>query len=319
MKQEQFIASKQACWQEFEQLCQPDNKKKATVLPAHFPALYRQICHDLAMVRSRQYSPLLAQQLNQLVLLGQQRLYSNRKNQFRQLLELAQTAFPRALYENRQMLLINLIAFWGLGLIAMIAVLIYPDWVYTLVGQSTVLDIERMYDPSGSIQSDQRQASDDALMLGFYIYNNIGIAFQMFASGLLFCVGALYGLLFNSFFFGAISGHIINSGFQAPFFSFVITHGSFELTAIIIASAAGCQMGYALLNPKQLSRSYALKLAAQKVFPLIVGAFLMLLLAAFIEAFWSPRDIDNLYKYIAGAICWAYVIFRLYRGMRYAA
>jgi uncharacterized membrane protein SpoIIM required for sporulation len=111
----------------------------------------------------------------------------------------------------------------------------------------------------------------------------------------------------------------VNVGFEGPFFSFVITHGSFELTAIIIASAAGCQIGYGLLNPGQYTRAYAMKQAAQKALPLIVGAFLMLVIAAFIEAFWSPRDIANEVKYLVGSGCWAYVIFRLYRGMRYGA
>ena len=56
-----------------------------------------------------------------------------------------------------------------------------------------------------------------------------------------------------------------------------------------------------------------MKQAAQKALPLIVGAFLMLVIAAFIEAFWSPRDIANEVKYLVGSGCWAYVIFRLYR------
>ena len=42
--------------------------------------------------------------------------------------------------------------------------------------------------------------------------------------------------------------------------------------------------------------------------PLIVGAFLMLVLAAFIEAFWSPRDIANEIKYSVGSACWAFVL-----------
>ncbi len=141
----------------------------------------------------------------------------------------------------------------------------------------------------------------------------------MFAGGVLFCVGAAFFLLFNSFYFGAVAAHIVNVGFEGLFFSFVITHGSFELTAIIIASAAGCQIGYGILSPGQYTRAYAMKHAAQKALPLIVGAFLMLVIAAFIEAFWSPRDIAYEIKYIVGSGCWCYVIFRLYKGMRYGA
>ena len=43
----------------------------------------------------------------------------------------------------------------------------------------------------------------------------------------------------------------------------------------------------------------------------------MLVIAAFIEAFWSPRDIANEIKYVVGAGLLGVVIFRLYKGMRY--
>ncbi|AXV64702.1 stage II sporulation protein M [Pseudoalteromonas lipolytica] len=316
MKQTQFVKSNTQSWDEFKALCEMERSES---LPIHFPNLYRKICNDLAIAQSRQYSPILVEQINRLVQLGQKRLYLSRSNQFSELWHVARTAFPRALYENRVMLAVNLLAFWGLALIAFIWVRLDPDAAYTFLGQGTLLNIEKMYDPSGSVQSAERGASQDLLMFGVYIYNNIGIAFQMFAGGVLFCVGAAFFLLFNSFYFGAIAAHIVNVGFEGPFFSFVITHGSFELTAIIIASAAGCRIGYALLNPGQFTRAYAIKQAAQKALPLIVGAFLMLVIAAFIEAFWSPRDIANEIKYTVGSGCWAYVLYRLYKGMRYGA
>lgn len=314
MKQHQFVNSNDQVWYEFKSLCELGDKES---LPSHFPKLYRKICNDLAIARTRHYSPMLVERLNRLVHQGQKRLYQTPKNQFAEILYLSRNAFPRALYENRLMLSINLVAFFFLALIAFIWVRLDPDAVYTFLGQSTVLEIEKMYDPSGSVQSQARSSGQDVMMFGVYIYNNIGIAFQMFAGGVLFCVGAVFALLFNSFYFGAIAGHIVNIGFEGPFFSFVVTHGSFELTAIIIASAAGCQIGYGLLNPGQYTRSYAIRHAAQKALPLIVGAFIMLVLAAFIEAFWSPRDIANEFKFFTGAICWSYVIYRLYKGMRY--
>ncbi|WP_024610173.1 stage II sporulation protein M [Pseudoalteromonas sp. TB64] len=314
MKQNQFVNNSDKQWNEFEALCKLDDKIN---LPLHFPKLYRKICNDLAIARTRHYSPMLVERLNRLVHQGQKRLYQTPKNQFREILYLVRNSFPRALYENRLMLAINLVAFFSFALIAFIWVWLDPDAVYTFLGQSTVLEIEKMYDPSGTVQSQERSGGQDVMMFGVYIYNNIGIAFQMFAGGVLFCVGAVFALLFNSFYFGTIAAHIINIGFSGPFFSFVVTHGSFELTAIIVASAAGCQIGYGLLNPGQYTRSYAIKNAAQKALPLIVGAFLMLVLAAFIEAFWSPRDIAYEFKFATGAICWSYVIYRLYKGMRY--
>jgi hypothetical protein len=46
------------------------------------------------------------------------------------------------------------------------------------------------------------------------------------------------------------------------------------------------------------------------------GVFALLLLAAFIEAFWSPRDFDATIKYSVGATCWALLYLYLFFGGR---
>ncbi len=315
MKQNQFVKLHSQRWLEFESHCNQFDE----ALLVSFPDEYRRICCDLSLARTRDYSPALVSKLNALVRLGQGRLYQSEGLGFWSVLQLFGQTFPTALYENRYYIWAALCLFWGLALAAFCWVLKDPDAVYHFMGPGSVRDIESMYNPSGSVQTGERGTDSNVLMFGVYIYNNIGIAFQMFAGGALFCIGALLPLLFNSFYFGAVSAHIVNAGFETPFFSFVITHGSFELTAIIIAGAAGCKIGFNLLSPGEYTRSYAIKKAGQSVLPLIVGAFVMLVIAAFIEAFWSPLDIPVTFKYIAGAVCWGYVLIGLYKGTRYGA
>lgn len=310
MKQNQFVQHNQVRWQSFETDCQ--NEKEA--LPDTFPASYRQICADLATAKTRHYSPALVEKLNQLVLSGQSRLYVAETLSFKQVLSVFAQSVPKALHENRYYIWGATLAFYGLALVAYIWVQINPEAVYYFMQPSNVASLEAMYNPSGAVQSETRGVDSDLLMFGVYIYNNIGIAFQMFGGGAMFCIGALFPLLFNSFYFGAVSGHIVNVGFEQPFFSFVITHGSFELTAIVIAGAAGCRIGMSLLNPGRYSRAYAIKEAGKKVLPLVVACFVMLVIAAFVEAFWSPRDIAAEIKYVVGSLCWALVLYRLYKG-----
>ncbi len=314
MKQSQFVKLNQSRWQNFEDLCSSDNKQ---ALPANFGQLYRQICNDLAIARSRHYSPSLIDKLNVFVATGQKHLYQGEKASMTSLYSLFKQNFMASLYLNRYYLWIALLAFYGLALVVYLWVLISPDAVYHFLDVQSLNQIEQMYDPAGKVQQDERGADSNVLMFGVYIYNNIGIAFQMFGGGALFGFGALLPLLFNSFYFGAVSAHIVHLGYQETFFSFVITHGSFELTAIAVAGAAGCKIGFNLLNPGQYSRGFAVKQAGKAVLPLIVGAFIMLMLAAVIEAFWSPLDIPNIFKYVVGTLCWLYVIRIFYRGTRY--
>lgn len=313
MKQNQFVRQNQTRWQEFENFCEKNNDNT----PTDFGQRYRLICHDLAIARTRHYSPSLIDKLNAFVRLGQTQLYQNEGVKIKGLLTIFSHSFSQALYQNRYYMWGSLIAFWGLALVAYIWVTLAPDAVYYFLEPGAVRNIENMYDPAGKVQTDARGVAQDVMMFGVYIYNNIGIAFQMFGGGILFGVGALLPLLFNSFYFGAISAHIVNIGYQESFFSFVVTHGSFELTAIIIAGAAGCKIGFSLLNPGQYARAYAIKQAGKSVVPLIVGAFIMLVIAAIIEAFWSPLDIPSVFKYSVGAVFWWYIIVRLYKGTRF--
>ena len=71
------------------------------------------------------------------------------------------------------------------------------------------------------------------------------------------------------------------------FWSFVIGHGAFELTAVTFAGAAGLKLGWALLAPGRLSRGEALRQAAAKAIQLVAGVILLLLVAAFVEGYWS--------------------------------
>lgn len=312
MKQDTFVRNSKQRWQEFESIVED----KAS-LGLDYPERYRALCTDLSIARSRHYSPLLVEKLNNLVRMGQRRFYKNEKGALRKIISAVQHDFPIALYDNRYYVWASFAIFFGLGLIGFIAIVLKPDWIYFILNGDSINSIESMYDPEGSIQEGYRDREDDVLMFGVYIYNNIGIAFQTFAGGLFFGIGALFYLIFNGVYFGVISGHIANIGYQDPFFSFVIGHGSFELTAIAISGAAGCRMGFALLKPHKLSRMAALQKAAAGALPLIVGAFVMLVVAAGLEAFWSPRDFPVSIKYAVGAVLWAWVLFRLVRGMRY--
>jgi uncharacterized membrane protein SpoIIM required for sporulation len=153
-------------------------------------------------------------------------------------------------------------------------------------------------------------------MFGYYIMHNIGIAFQTFASGLLFGLGSAFFLFFNGLMVGAVAGHLTHIGYGQTFWSFVVGHGAFELSAIALAGAAGLQLGWALIAPGRLPRSEALRLAARKSVLLICGVMLFLLIAAFIEAYWSSTvGVAPTTKYLVGAALWLLVaVYLLFAG-----
>jgi uncharacterized membrane protein SpoIIM required for sporulation len=92
-------------------------------------------------------------------------------------------------------------------------------------------------------------------------------------------------------------------------YSFVVTHAAFELTAIVLAGAAGIRLGHALIVPGRQTRVQSLVNAARATMPIIYGVTVMLLIAAAVEAFWSSSRLLPLpVKYSVAALCWAVVI-----------
>jgi uncharacterized membrane protein SpoIIM required for sporulation len=146
-------------------------------------------------------------------------------------------------------------------------------------------------------------------MFGFYIRNNIGIAFQCFAGGLFAGLGSVLFLAYNGAFSGAIAGYLTARGMAPTFYSFIATHSAFELTAIVLAGAAGLRIGHALLAPRRLTRRQALVQATRDSAVILYGVVAMLLVAAGIEAFWSSAHwLVPAIKYGGAALCWMAVL-----------
>lgn len=315
MKQEQFEQTHGPQWREYEALIstlqqgkKAKDESEADALAA-FPRHYRQLCHHLSLAKTRGYTSTLLNYLNALVLQGHRELYRRKTGYSRYLLNFILAEFPCVVRRHAAKFwlattLFYLPAFLWVGL-----VWAWPEMIYHLISPEQVTQFEDMYNPALDKIGRERQADSDLYMFGYYISHNIGIAFQTFASGLMFVVGSLFFLLFNGMFLGAVAGHIVNLGYYDTFFPFVIGHGAFELTAITIAGAAGIHMGYALIAPGPTRRLIALRLASRESVKLIGGAGLMLVIAAFLEAFWSSSStLTPWVKYSVGAVFWIMVI-----------
>jgi uncharacterized membrane protein SpoIIM required for sporulation len=313
MKQELFENHYKPLWQQFnDQLTELEHQKKLRrrAEVAGFSDHYRQICHHLALAQERQYSPYLIDQLNQLALRGHQQLYQRHNNILYNVVQFILIGFPATIRRELNLILLSSLLFFGSLLLMAALTYFNPSLVYSVYPEGSVREFSEMYDPENKkAMQDNRSASDDFVMFGFYIKNNIGIGFQTFASGFLLGIGALFNLLFNGIAIGAVMGYLTNLGYGETFFPFVVGHGAFELTGIAIAGAAGLKLGYGLLCPGRLSRKQSLIQAAREAMPLVYGVLFLLLVAAFIEAFWSSSSyLSNTSKYVAGGCFWLLVL-----------
>jgi uncharacterized membrane protein SpoIIM required for sporulation len=318
MKQSLFESRHKAEWERFALALERLERGKQTSQVSGFPKAYRRLCQHLALAQERGYSSFLIDSLQQQALRGHQQLYRHRSRLGANLLSFILADFPRLVRSEWPFVLVAGLLFFGSLIGVGVLVHAFPELVYNLIPADQVREMQGMYDPvAGHLgRTTERAASEDWVMFGYYVMHNIGIAFQTFASGLLAGVGSAFFLFYNGLVIGAVAGHLSEIGFGQTFWPFVIGHGAFELTAIALAGAAGLKLGWALIAPGRLTRGEALRLAARKSVLLICGVMLFLLIAAFIEAYWSAKTtVMPLTKYAVGAALWALVaMYLLFAG-----
>lgn len=309
MKQIEFEQLHGAFWDRMQHMLESNSADIKSGV-GEFPADYRRLCQHLAMAKSRRYAPGLSNRLNQLVSLGYQALYGQRISNRGLIMEFLLIGFPAALRSNAAYLWIAGAVFVLPYLAMMIACLVNDQMLYSVMDAGNVRMMEAMYEPSIEKFGRESQASTDLFMFGFYIYNNIGIAFKCFATGLFAGVGSLFMLAYNGVVIGGVSGHLTALGYTETFYPFVIGHGSFELTAIVFSGAAGLKLGWALIAPGKYTRVKAMHFAAIDAIKIMYGVFIMLTIAAFLEAFWSASaSIPVPVKYLVGSVLWVAVYY----------
>lgn len=323
MKQEDFEQRYTPDWEALEGWLREMEKRRAesdqsVCDSTRVPALYRRVCHHLALARRRGYSPALQERLNQMALGGHRHLYASRPRIRPRLIRFVSVGFPTAFRENWRFMSLSAFLFATPMIALIVAVQVEPMLVYSVISPWDAARFEQMYDPDNRVLGRERGSASDFSMFGHYIYNNVSIALRMFGGGILAGIGTIGVLFFNGLFLGTIAGHLTYVGFTSTFWSFVVGHGALELTALIIAGGAGLKLGYAIWAPGRRRRIDALIRTARQCLPLIYGASVMLVLAAIVEAYWSSTTwLPPSSKYLAGASLWLLVgIYLLCAGRR---
>jgi uncharacterized membrane protein SpoIIM required for sporulation len=270
--------------------------------------LYRHTCGHLAIARSRSYPSHLVDRLEHLTAACHQLIYQQREFGIASLLRVATHDFPAAVRAQKAYVAVATLIFMVPALVLGFLVHAQPELILSVVDPETAAEFDSMYSSSAESIGRFRSVDTDWMMFGVYIRNNIGVAFQCFAGGLFAGLGSIFFLAFNGAFGGAIAGYLTERGLGSTFYSFIVTHAAFELTAIVLAGAAGLRIGHSLLAPGRHTRVQSLIAASRDSVVLLYGVTGMLVVAAVIEAFWSSASwLPHTVKYGVAALCWVVV------------
>lgn len=312
--QDEFVAQRRESWRELERLLVL-GKELHRSLPADISraaSLYRSVCADLMRARAV-FGPDLVRYLDGLAGRAHNLLYGTRAYRLAGLWELIARQFPRTLRRRWQFFAVANAVFYLPFVLSLLATLVSAQFAETVLPPSALANMEAMYEQGFD---SGRDIHENSQMAGFYVFNNVGIAFRCFATGVLFGLGSLFYAVYNGLIMGVVFGWVIRAGHGVNIMTFVCGHGPFELTAIVISTAAGLQMGWALVQTHGRTRMGSLRSQAHELGHLIVGAAAMLIIAAIVEGYWSPSGLPNQVKWAACAAFTAFVIAWLVFGGR---
>jgi uncharacterized membrane protein SpoIIM required for sporulation len=320
MNKRQFVRQRRGAWKQFESLLKSLSgvslkRRKAKEISV-YSRLLRELSNDLATIRSRDWGLGLVDYLNALVARGHSAFYAAPPTDWSPLVRFLTAEFPRLFRRRIGYFLVAAVLFFVPGGLAWAVIQADPSLAPRLIAPEQLDEFDAMYaeqehDATSAAEGRFRFEEERTAMAGFYIQHNVGIALQCFARGILFGVGTVCTLLYNGIAIGAVGGYVVARGHGQRFLSFVVSHGSFELTAIAVAGGAGLMLGDALIHPGNRTRLEALRVHGLEAVQIAGGAAAMLVVAALIEGYWSPAPIPAVFKYAAGAVLWTLVILYL--------
>jgi uncharacterized membrane protein SpoIIM required for sporulation len=303
MRETKFIQQNKEKWEEFERTLD-----KPYADPDKLNDLFVQITDDLSYSRTFYPNRSVRVYLNGLAQRIFSDIYKKRRIRFRRLRTFWTHELPILVYESRRDFLIASLIF-GLALaIGLVSCAMDPEFVEIMLGADYV-EMTRQNIASGDPMAVYKERGRFNMSLAITM-NNLWVAFLTFIMGAIYGVGTLAILIRNGVMVGAFQYFFVKEGLFRESFLTIWTHGTLEISAIIIAGAAGLTMGRGLAFPGTFSRMRSFQRAAKRGLKIMVGISPIFILAGFIEGYLTRQtETPDLVRLIFILGCLAFVIF----------
>lgn len=258
--------------------------------------LYRRAASDLAIARAETRDARLVNYLNGLVIRAHGKIYRADGQGFELIRDFFVRDFPRTFRKNWRFVAVAFLVEIVFGVLAFAV-------VYNDLGFADVLGVG---DVRYAVESNTYwwlEANDaNQVTSAFLFTHNIRVGLMAFALGVFLCVGSVFILAINGLHLGGILGvcYKLDPGFGNALVTFMIGHGVIETFCIYIAGGAGMVIGYAIIDPGDLTRAEALRRKGLEAVRLVIGCACILVLAGIIEGFLSPSGLPAWVKYATG-------------------
>jgi uncharacterized membrane protein SpoIIM required for sporulation len=278
MKEVTFIRQNLDKWRGYE-----TTVESTLSTPDELADAYIDITSDLAFSQTHYPKSRITLYLNNLASAIHHRIYRNKRERWSRIVTFWSREMPQIMWHARKELCISFLIFVVSALVGALSQWLDPEFSRLILGNSYV-DMTLQNIENGTPMAVYGSGSEGTMFFGITI-NNIMVSFRAFASGLLtsFATGLL--LFYNGVMIGAFQTFFAQHGLLWDSFLAVWLHGTIEISAIIVAGAAGIAMGNGWLFPGTYGRLYSFRRGAMKGLKIVIGTVPLFCVAGFIESF----------------------------------
>jgi uncharacterized membrane protein SpoIIM required for sporulation len=251
--------------------------------PDEMAQQFTELVNDLGYSKTFYPHSKVTQYLNDLASRIYLNIYKNKREETSRIARFWKTELPLTVRKHHREILYAFLIFIGFAIMAALSAAHDESFVRGVLGDSYVEMTEENIakgDPFGVYKS------TNPLNMFFYIaLNNIYISFQVFVWGLFLGLGSVYELFINGIMVGSFQYYFFNKSLGWPSVLVIWTHGTLEISAIILSGAAGIIIGNSILFPGSHKRLHSLMRGAKDGLKIMVAMVPILLTAAFLEGF----------------------------------
>ena len=304
LKSYRFREEREADWKRLDQIVQLAEKRGVNGLSdadlTELPHLYRQAVSSLSVARSISLDQNVVAYLETLCARAYFFVYGTRTRMSERIAVFFARDWAAAVSAAKGPTLLAFLCLFGGALLAFLLTLNDPEWYWTFHGGWDSRNPNATYEELRATLYEEERGIVD--MLGAFaaqlFSHNSGIAIFAFALGFAFGAPTAVLLIYNGVYLGSFYAVFWQKGLGFELTGWLFIHGVTELFAVILAGAAGFIIGGAVAFPGQLTRMQALREAGDKAARIIIGAVIMLFLAALLEGFGRQLINSDLVRYL---------------------
>lgn len=285
MKEVTFIRHNIDKWRRYEKVLE----EEVFSTPDDLADAYIDVTSDLAFSQTHYPQSRITLYLNNLGISIHNKIYRNKRERWTRIYTFWTQEVPATMWDARRELRWSFLIFLMFSFVGALSQWLDPEFSRLIMGDAYVdMTLDNIAHGTPMAVYD---GSTEGSMFVEITLNNVRVSFLIYVMGIFTSLGTGFLLMQNAVMLGAFQTFFAQHGLLCESALAIWLHGTLEISAIIIAGAAGLAMGNGWLFPGTYSRMEAFRRGVKRGLKIVVGTVPVFIMAGFIESF-ATRHVE---------------------------